>query len=458
MAEAGILEAPAAGTVATDTNIDAPLKGTTPTPIGSLAKQVVPSRDRMASLMKHATPTAKPAEKPKVDKAKPQPEKAAEKASEPESDKVVDDEANRPGNLDSDTEKAKTETDAEPKADAEKSSGTKDWPLLQGYKKENAALKKQLAELQKSKPADDTEKTALADRLETHKKELEAIRKEKKEIEDLLKFRDYQSTPEFQREYVQPWQTAEADAIKYLQGIKVTTETGEEHEITPDEIKWIAGMKIPTARETIRKLFPDARDAADITRHTENLRSLTEKYNSGLQKAWADSDKWHKDQQAKQQEMTVAQQKQAEERTKRFQAVAEENSKFFTEFNDADRAQVEHLQERKGDDEWNARLAKSEADTKLALDGKPNNPDLSAEERKAAIRHNVKQINFMKAAPMLALENKRLKAKLADREKKLAEYESSEPVPGTGKGKAVAALTPVAPSAAREQRLMKYVG
>lgn len=341
----------------------------------------------------------------------------------------------------------KSEAKTEVIGESDKPTEPRDWKLLNTFKTENAKLKKQLEQF----TASDSEKKKLSEELDSHRKDLEAARSEKKRIEDLLKFRDYQNTDDFQMKYVQPWEAANSEAASSLQGIKITDDSGNEQAITMADIQKFADMDIPTARETIRRMVPDVQDASDVRRHTDSIRMLKEKHKVALEKAWTDSDKWQKDQQSKYQQSIA-------DRDNAFKAIHEENTNFFKQYDQEARAKFEYLKPIEGDDEWNQKIEQAESFVDESLASNPNDPRLSKEARSEMIRRNTAVIHRSKMFGPLKLENKRLKAKNSELQKKIDAYGSSEPKPGNGQDKRTA--TPVTssnPMEAMKQRFRQYV-
>lgn len=446
MPEAGIVESPvAASAPAMDTNIDAPLKGS--------PGQPVPQRDRLANLMKHAKPASslETVVNEAPDKAKTQSAKIAGKEDgklKTEDAPAPDEDIVRPGKLDA-TETDKSKQDIEPLT--EKTSNQKAFKLANHYRAENLKLVKQISELKKAQPiGDDPEKKELSDKLIAHQKEMENLRKEKKDVDDLLRFRDYQNHPEFQQEYVQPLDVEWSKSMRRLKGLKYADAAGNELELSKRAIQELSELEPDVARDKIFEMFPDVRHYNAVITSVEDIHDLTEKYKTGLQKAWSDSDKWQKDKHAQEQEQINGQ-------NKVLKTVHEENAAIFNNFNKADLAEVEYLKEKEGDDEWNTRLEKANAEAKAALNSNPNNPALSRDDRTKMIRRNTKIVNWAISAPMLNLKVTRLESELSKKNKIIAGYEGSEPRPGSGKGRTAVAV-PADPSAARESRLMKYVG
>jgi len=371
----------------------------TPNRAGTMASSLDSLRKLDPSAKKSAPPPAKPVAEPK-------------KAVAPKPDEPVAIAEVKPATVEP----------VEPKVESDKNV-PKDWKLFNTIKTENAKLKKQLEQL----AASDSEKKTLSEQLEAHRKDLESTKAEKKKYEELLRFRDYQNTDEFQQKYVEPWESANAEAASNLQGIKITDDAGNERAITPVDIQALSDMDIPTARDTIRRLVPDAQDASDVRRHTDNIRVLKNKHKVALEKAWTDSDKWQKEQQSKYQQSIA-------DRDRTFKAIHEENATLFKQFDEEARNTHKYLKPIEGDDEWNQKIEQAEKFVNESLNSNPQDPRLTKEERSEMIRRNTAVIHRSKMFGPLKLQVKRLELQNAELQKKVAAYGESEPKPGNGQG------------------------
>jgi hypothetical protein len=427
-----IAEAPPAAPVAAPVSAPAsssPSTAIAPNRAGAMQTSLDALRQLDPSTKKPDAPKAPP--DPKKGVAPKQPELPKAKETEPVAKETA----------------PETDEPATAKVELDKSTGPKDWKLLNSIKTENARLKKQLEQF----AASDTEKKTLAEQLETHRKDLDTTRQEKKRIEDLLRFRDYQNTEEFQQNYVAPWENAWNEAAANLKGIKITDDSGNEREISKNDIQSISEMDIAAARDAIRKIVPDVQDASDVRRYTDNIRTLTAKHKTALEKAWTESEKWQKDQHTKQQQAV-------EDRNRLFQTVHEENSTLFKQFDEEAKTKQEYLKPIEGDEEWNQKIEQAEKFVNESLVSNPNDPKLNKEQRAEMIRRNTAVIHRAKMFGPLKLENKRLKSQNAELQKKIAAYGESEPKAGNGQDKrSTAPAVSANPMEAAKQRFRQYV-
>ena len=159
---------------------------------------------------------------------------------------------------------------------------------------------------------------------------------------------------------------------------------------------------------------------------------------------------WQKTQREKHEKSIADQQKQ-------FKAIADENAKWFEEFTAQAKEKLEFVKPKDGDEEWNTKLDEAEHFVAQSLAADPNDPRLSKDQRREIIERNTAVVNRAKAYSLLRLENNRLRKQMAEKDKVIAGYKTSEPVPGDGKGRAVIAA-PISPRDEANQRLRKFAG
>jgi hypothetical protein len=100
-------------------------------------------------------------------------------------------------------------------------------------------------------PKEDPEKKSLTERLTQEEKR-------RKEIEDELRFANYERSPEFQEKYQKPYLNAWTEAMSDLEETVVPTADGSMRKATKDDLMKIVNLPIQQAGELAEQLFGKA--------------------------------------------------------------------------------------------------------------------------------------------------------------------------------------------------------
>lgn len=336
-----------------------------------------------------------------------------EQEGQPDADKTA------PG-PDSDQQKTldAEKTDAVPEHLKGKSGKVSPWKLVDHYKATNTSLQKEIAELRTQQGQPPKE---WLDKLTSAQKRAE-------ELENHIRFVDYQKSGEFTEKYTKPYEEAWMRAISGLKGLKVqwtNPETGEVsgRDITPQDIAALANMDPAAARQEIRQRFPE--DAAEVKTYVERIRDLAYAQNQALEEhRTKGAEHWN----------AQAQALQAKQR-----AFIESNTKLWESINKEAMEKFDFLRPVEGDEARNAKLEAAVKFVEDALATRITDPKLSDEDRANVLRKHAALRNRAIGYSVLLHENKGLKAKVGELEKALKAYEKSEPTSGDGKGKDKAA-------------------
>lgn len=348
---------------------------------------------------------------PEVKPQKPAPEKPVPADQDKE---LMDEQAeNEPKPEEQQTDQPKPEE--KPLKPGEKAK-VSPWKLVDHYKVTNTTLQKEIAELraQQGKPPKELQE------------KWESIQKRNDELEQHIRFVDYQKSSEFVEKYSKPYEEAWVRAISGLKGLRLqfrNEETGEvaARDITPQDIAALANMDPATARLEIRQRFPE--DAAEVKGYIERIRDLAHEQNKALEEHKTKGGEWLKQQQ-----------EQYQAKVKEF---TEKNTKLWEQYNKEATEKFEFLRPVEGQQERNEKLEKATKFVDEALNGRINDPNLTEDQRAAILKRHAALRNRAIAYSVLMHENKSLKAKIAEHEKALKAYQESEPTGGGGKGKEV---------------------
>lgn len=145
----------------------------------------------------------------------------------------------------------------QPKAEDKPAEPQKGPKKPSDYLREELAKQKARAEAleaevkQYKTPKEDPEKKSLAEKLEQ-------AEKRRKEFEDELRFTNYERSPEFKEKYVKPYETAWADAISDLEETVVPNADGSMRKATKDDLMKIVNLPIQQAGDLAEQLFGKA--------------------------------------------------------------------------------------------------------------------------------------------------------------------------------------------------------
>jgi len=301
--------------------------------------------------------------------------------------------------------------EASPPTKPEDRAKVSPWKLVDSYKAQNTKLQAEIAELRQTS-ANPEEVTRLTDRATKAEARV-------KELEDSMRFVDYQQSSEFKTKYQEPYQKQWDRTMGELAEFSVRDDSGNERPFTAQDMLQIVQMPVGQARKLCEELFGSG--ANDVMAHRLEIKRLFDQMNTALEDAKKNGGERIK---------------QAGEQVKAANATIEKLVK------DTWTAEMEAISNhetnkqwfnpREGDTEFNARLDKGDKLFVEAVNAAQNtSPKQTTEQRKAAIRKMAVVRCRNKAFGPLKLEVSRLQTKLQAAEKELAEYKKGEP-PATG--------------------------
>lgn len=298
MAESATLEAPAAA---------APAAAADTTTITTGPREFSPSRAKFTSMREaleaHGNPDpnrAKPAEK---SAAKPEP-KLGEKPEEAAKPEVsAKPEAGK-----------KTEEAAKP-ADVPRGTKPGEQQRKPGFNpvKELKTAQSRVVELEgkikdyESNRVPDQERTTLTQRMET-------LQKENERLSNRIRFKDYESSPEFQKTYHQPYVSAVDSAMRDLKSVPVMdAASGQQRAATHRDLFEVVNLlqanDLPSARARAKELFgeEDARDVMEMAKKVRDvgnarMEALETEERNGAQRVQQTTEQYQRQAQAIQKE------------------------------------------------------------------------------------------------------------------------------------------------------------
>lgn len=355
-------------------------KGTPPPPVkpGTRREQLFQAFEKKAA-DNQRQPDAKKPEAPK-------PEPKAEPKVEPK------------------TEKAEETPAAKEEPPKEK---VNPWKLLKEKEHAIAELEKKLQE-GKNAGIPEEERKAISERIEKAEKRA-------KELEDEIRFVNYEKSQEFQTKYQEPYQKAWSNATAELAEITLTDPNTQQVRVaTPEDLLTLVNLPLGKAREIADSVFGNFAD--DVMAHRKEIRNLFQARQSALEEARKTGAEREK--------------KLAEETTK---AMSERSTAVKQAWEKANQDAIAHEKYGKhfvpveGDQEGNQRLAKGFELVDRAFTENPLDPNLTSDQRSSVIKRHAAVRNRAAAFGRLVYRNEQLESKLAELQKELEGFKSSEP-------------------------------
>jgi hypothetical protein len=325
-------------------------------------------------------------------KPKPAPEPAAPEPEEPQPEPPADDT----------DDLADLKTSKEPDAKGKKPSP---WKIAEEYKKKSAQLEKELAEARANSTA---------------KKEYEALQKQFKEVSDRtaqmeeeLRYVNYQKSDEFKKQYKEPYEAAWKRAMDEL-GQLTVDDAGTMRPINAQDLLQLVNLPLQKAKEAAKALFGDLAD--DVMSHRKEIKSLFDVQLSALEEA---------------KKVGAEREKQkAMEMEARHKEMNEFVSKNWSQANEEvaqDERFGKFFSEDPKDQSGNERLRKGFALVDKVWGENPMDPRHSPEERQRIIRSHAMLRNRAAAFGRLVATNQNLEKQIAQLSEELESFKASEP-------------------------------
>jgi hypothetical protein len=279
-------------------------------------------------------------------------------------------------------------------------------------------LKQKHAELMKERsapkpPADDPEKAQIQARYEETKKRAQ-------ELEDRIRFVDYEQSTEYKEKYHQPYVETAQRAVALVSDLNVILPDGSSRAATADDFwKIVQIPKSDDALAAAEQLFGNPAKAALVMSQRQRVHDA----HYAAQKAKADF------------KQTAAQRaEQAKEQATQSRKQLEADwAKLTTE---GVEELAEYLKPEEGDDEGNKLLAEGFTTADEAFSGRTKNEDGTDREMtpKEVLARNAVVRNKAAGFDRVVHKLKSAATKIAELEAQLAEYQASEPGGGNPPG------------------------
>lgn len=297
--------------------------------------------------------------------------------------------------------------DSAPASKSAADAKAKPWKLVEQYKGKVAELEKTLADIKSAGvPKEVQERITKA---ETRAKELE----------DEIRFVNYEKSAEFKSKYQEPYEKAWQRAVSEVSEITVAGADGQARAVNSQDILDLVNLPLGKARELANQLYGDFAD--DLMAHRKEIRTLYEQRTAALEEAkktGSEREQQLRETQKKAFTEIETQVKSTWEKAQADALASETNGQFFKPV--------------EGDEQWNGLLTKGYTLVDKAFATNPLDPKLTPEQRAEVVRlHNAVRNRAAAFGPMKYKINA-LTAKIAELTKELEAYSGSTPATGGG--------------------------
>lgn len=301
----------------------------------------------------------------------------------------------------------------------EKGKKISPWRMVEQYKAKVKSLEKQLAD-RKTAPEPGEPPQEFKERLTKAESRV-------KELEDEIRYVNYQKSPEFTEKYSKPYEAAWKRATAELGEVSVTDPSGAQRPATPEDMLALVNLPLGKAREYADTLFGPFAD--DAMAHRKEIKALFDQQQQAISDAKNKATEWETTRSETAQKQHAEISKAVSESWEKANQDVLTHSKYG-----------QYFTPRENDPEWNQRLAKGfELVDRAFSDANPRDPRLTPEQRRTIVERHAAVRHRAAAFGPLRNENETLKGRIAELEKELAEYSTSEAPQGGGSGKAAAA-------------------
>ena len=282
------------------------------------------------------------------------------------------------------------------------------WKLVDEWKAKYGSLEAEYAKAKQTSLAEQERKDYLT--------KLESAQKRADDLENEIRYVNYEKSQEFQTKYEEPYKKAWARAGKELSEIPLKTAEGE-RPATIQDLAEIVNLPLGRARAVADEAFGPFAD--DIMGYRKEILGLLESKNAALEDAKKNSIQRDKDREAQQQRLTGEIASHIKETWEKANQEFLNDEKYGPQFKPIE-----------GDQEGNTRLAKGFELVDRAFNENPNNPNLTPEERAKIVRRHAAVRNRAASWGRLHANYDKAMTELAALKKELEQYKASAPSTG----------------------------
>lgn len=286
--------------------------------------------------------------------------------------------------------------------------------LREAYEKtktERDALNREASELRKQ--IDAAKKAGATEAEARLKQELEALKKERDDLDTKVRFTDYSQSAEFKRTYIEPLARVWKEVLSEIKDVKIQSEDGEK-EATAEHIQALVRMPMVVAARQAREWFGDA--APEFMRYRKAILDGTAARDNALEE-------WR----TKGSEMAAQQQRQSEERSKTI------IGRFDSEIDGLRKSMPDVFVANDKDSEEQGYFKRGNDIVAIAFRGEGLKDGMTQEQRQDAIVRAQANVAAKASSFGVVVHRwRKAEAQIEELKKKLAEYETTEPGHGDG--------------------------
>lgn len=283
------------------------------------------------------------------------------------------------------------------------------WRVVDKWKARATELEGELAKI-KTSPVGEAAKQEFQGKIDS-------LQKRNEDLENEIRFVNYEKSTEFQTKYSEPYKKAWSRAAKEISEIPVRDASGEERAATINDLAEIVNMPLGRARAAAEQVFGGFAD--DIMGFRKEILGLLDVQNQALDDAKKTGIQRDKDREDSMRRNGETLQKH----------ITETWSKANEEFT-KDPKVGSYFTPREGDEDGNTRLSKGFDLVDRAYNSPNiNDPKLSPEERANIVRLHAAVRNRAASWGRLRFELETTQARTKELEKELAKYKATVPGP-----------------------------
>jgi hypothetical protein len=253
-------------------------------------------------------------------------------------------------------------------------------------------------------------------------KQLETVKKQRDELEQEIRFVNYQKSDDFKTKYQQPYEAAWSRAMGNLEGLTVTGPDGNERPIAAQDILELVNTRdLKAARQMAKDKFGED-FANDVMAHRNEIRRLYDEQSTALEDARKTA--------------TTREEENRKNQEKQYGEVTTSIKTLWKTSNDEAAADPKHgkyFAAKEGDAEGNQRLAKGFELADRAFSENPMAPGLTAEQRKEIVQRHAVIRNRAAAFGRLRSWYEGALSQIETLTKELSQYKGTEPAVGGGR-------------------------
>jgi hypothetical protein len=285
------------------------------------------------------------------------------------------------------------------------------WKLVDEWKKRAAEAEAKIAEVTRSVPSEAQRKA--------QEEEVQRREARLKELEDEIRYVNYEKSEEFKQKYKEPYDKAWSRAMNELNGITLTDASGNTREIQPQDLLKLVNMSLGEARDLADQQFGSLSN--DVMLHRKEIANLFEAQQAAIEEAKKTGSTREQKIIEQAQQMRQHLVREVGESWQKYNEAAAKNEKYGKFFTPTE-----------GDKEGNERLEKGFALVDKAFSENPFDPNLKPEQRSEIVRRQTAVRNRAAAFGRLVSQLNKYESKIAELSKSLEQFKGSTPPTGGG--------------------------